>query len=156
MGTQTREIADSLVDYELVGLDTMCFIYHFEANPKYIPFTNTLFEMIENEALRAITSTLTLAEILVKPIELGDLVARDDYKYTLINFPNLTLCEISADIAEEAAHLNARYGIRLPDALQLATSIYQRAQAFLTNDQSLKKVRETEVLIIDDFVVNET
>jgi predicted nucleic acid-binding protein len=156
MGTQTREIADSLVDYELVGLDTMCFIYHFEANPKYIPFTNTLFEMIENEALKAITSTLTLAEILVKPIKQGNLVARDDYKYTLINFPNLILCEISADIAEEAAHLKARYGIRLPDALQLATSIYQRAQAFITNDQSLKKVRETEVLIIDDFVVNET
>lgn len=155
MGTQAREIADSLVDYELVGLDTMCFIYHFEANPKYIPFTNTLFEMIESEALRATTSTLTLAEVLVKPIEQGNLAARDDYKYALTNFPNLSLCEISAVIAEEAAHLKARYGIRLPDAIQLAASINQGAQAFITNDRSLKKVQETEVLIIDDFVAYE-
>lgn len=154
MGAQTRGIADPLIEYGHVGLDTMCFIYHFEANPKYIAFTNALFNLVEEGKLRATTSTLTLAEILIKPIEQGNKAAVDDYKYALTNFPNLVLCDINAEIAAEAAHLKAGYGIRLPDALQVATSITQGARAFITNDQNLKRIRETETLIIREFLAD--
>jgi len=155
MGAQTRGIADPLIEYGHVGLDTMCFIYHFEANPKYIAFTNALFNLVEEGKLRATTSTLTLAEILIKPIEQGNKAAVDDYKYALTNFPNLVLCDINAEIAEEAASLKVGYGVRLPDALQVATSIIQGARVFITNNQNLKRIKETEILIVRELLVGE-
>lgn len=155
MGTKTQRIADALTGYRSLALDTMCFIYHFEADPEYVSFTHTLFNLIEKGGVIGVTSTLTLAEVLVKPIEQENRDAREDYKYVLTNFPNLTLCDVNSEIVEEAANLKARYGIGLPDAIQVATGIIQEAQAFVTNDQNLRRVRETEVLIIRDFVADE-
>jgi len=39
-----------------------------------------------------------------------------------------------------------------PDAIQIATTIYGRSKSFITNDESLKKVEEISVLLLDDIV----
>jgi predicted nucleic acid-binding protein len=44
-----------------------------------------------------------------------------------------------------------RYQIRTPDALQLAAAISAEADAFLTNDHALKRVKEITVLVMDDI-----
>jgi hypothetical protein len=43
-------------------------------------------------------------------------------------------------VAERAAELRARYNLRTPDALQVATALVRRCEAFLTNDARLKRV----------------
>lgn len=152
MGAQTQGIEETLTGYGHLALDTMCFIYHFEANPEYLPFTHTLFALIEKGEIKASTSTLTLAEVLVKPFEQGNRAAVEDYRYALTNFPNLDLREVSAEIAVEAALYKARYGIGLPDAIQVATGVAQGCQAFITNDLILKRIQDTEVLVIGEIL----
>lgn len=60
--------------------------------------------------------------------------------------------EISNEISETAARLRAKYAIKSPDALQIATGLYYSADKFLTNDVMLRKVNEIEILILDDFL----
>ena len=153
MGAQTQGIEEALTGYGHLALDTVCFIYHFEANPEYLPFTHTLFALIEKGEIKASTSTLTLAEVLVKPFELGNRAAVEDYRYALTHFPNLDLHEAeTAEIAVEAALYKARYDIGLPDAIQVATGVAQGCQAFITNDLILKRIQDTEVLVIGEIL----
>ena len=134
-----------------VGLDSMCFIYHLEAKPEYVAFTDALFTRIEGGGLRATTSVLSMAEVLVRPLTLGDTAAAADYRYWMENFPNLSLAEVDVDTVVEAAGLRAKYGLRLPDALQLASCLEADVDAFITNDKSLLRVEQTRVLLISDL-----
>ena len=62
-----NKVLTVLGKYKLLGLDTIGFIYHFEKNDYYLPFTRALFSSIEAGNLRGVTSIITLLEILVKP-----------------------------------------------------------------------------------------
>ncbi len=55
-------------------------------------------------------------------------------------------------IADTAAELRARFRLRTPDALQLATAIETGCGAFLTNDHASRRVTDIRVLILDDLV----
>ena len=48
--------------------------------------------------------------------------------------------------------LRAKYGIKTPDALQIGVGVLHKASKFLTNDSTLKKVADLDVLVLADFV----
>ncbi|MBU2444010.1 MAG: hypothetical protein KJ666_00350 [Bacteroidetes bacterium] len=45
-----------------------------------------------------------------------------------------------------------RYGIRTPDAIQFAIGIENNGTLFITNDKNLKKVKEIEVLVLEEYL----
>lgn len=51
-----------------LSLDTNIFIYALEGYPVLRPTLTQLFERIDHGAIQAVTSELTLAEVLVKPL----------------------------------------------------------------------------------------
>ena len=152
MEDPSARIRETLQRRKAYGIDTMVFIYHFEENPTYTPFTKPLFEFIEAGEARGVTSTLSLMEILVKPMQVGDLAAVEDYKYALTNFPNLKLRSLDLEVAEKAAELRAKHHIRPPDAIQIGTSLIEEAEAFITNDSKLKGISEIEIIIMKEII----
>ncbi len=106
---------------------------------------------MEKGGIKAVTSTLTLMEILVRPKQLNHRQAVEDYKFMLKTFPNLSLKAIDENCAERAADLRAAHGIRPADALQIAVAILSDATAFVTNDQKLSRVPDVEIIILKDF-----
>lgn len=50
-----------------------------------------------------------------------------------------------------AAELRAKYGIKTPDALFLATAILENANIFVTNDVRLKRIEEMNFLILGEY-----
>ena len=54
-------------------------------------------------------------------------------------------------IARKASELRAKYNLRTPDAIQLATCMIGKADAFLTNDARLKVVKDVPIIVINDF-----
>jgi predicted nucleic acid-binding protein len=50
-----------------------------------------------------------------------------------------------------AEELRAKYGVRTPDALQLA-AVQAGATGFITNDRRLEAVKELEIGVLDDFL----
>ena len=146
-----RAFLKSLARHKLVGIDTSPFIYHLQKHPRYSNLTVRLFEEVEKGSLKAVTSVLTLMEVLVKPKEVGDRQAVEDYRFVLKTFPNLALKPIDESCAERASDLRAAYGVKPPDALQAGTALSSRATGFVTNDARLKRIRELDVVVLDEF-----
>jgi predicted nucleic acid-binding protein len=137
---------------KIVGLDTMVFIYHFEENQTYSPLTFSIFENLEKGNFNGITSTLTLLEILVKPKKENNLLLTERYKLLFETFPNLQVKELNENIADIASNLRANYNINTPDAIQIATSLEAKADIFITNDVTLKKISEIKVLLLSEML----
>jgi len=137
---------------KVVGLDTMVFIYHFEENQIYSPLTFSIFESLEKGNFNGITSILTLLEILVKPKKENNLLLTERYKLLFETFPNLQVKEINENIADIASSLRANYNINTPDAIQIATSLEAKADIFITNDATLKKISEIKVLLLSEML----
>lgn len=137
---------------KVVGLDTMVFIYHFEENQAYSPLTFSIFESLEEGNFNGITSILTLLEILVKPKKENNLLLTERYKLLFETFPNLQVKEINENIADIASSLRANYNINTPDAIQIATSLEVKADIFITNDVTLKKISEIKVLLLSEML----
>lgn len=134
-----------------VALDTMVFIYHFEEHPRFSLITEKIFEKIEKGEIRAVTSYITLLEILVKPYRGRDLKAASDYKNLLLTFPNLQFIPVDLEIADIAASLRAEYSVKTPDAIQLATAMSYGTDSYITNDEALKKIKRVNVRVLKDM-----
>jgi predicted nucleic acid-binding protein len=137
---------------KIIGLDTMVFIYHFEENQIYSPLTFSIFESLEKGNFNAVTSILTLLEILVKPKRENNSILTERYKILFETFPNLQMKILDENIADIASSLRANYNINTPDAIQVATSLEAQADIFITNDSSLKKITEIKVLLLSEML----
>jgi len=137
---------------KIIGLDTMVFIYHFEENQIYSPLTFSIFDSLEKGNFNAVTSILTLLEILVKPKRENNSILTERYKILFETFPNLQVKELNENIADIASSLRANYNINAPDAIQVATSLEVQADVFITNDTSLKKITEIKVLLLSEML----
>jgi predicted nucleic acid-binding protein len=134
-----------------IALDTSVFIYFLESHPEYAPIVTPIFKAADCRSLQLCMSVITLLEVLVVPYRQGrqDLVTA--YETILEQSDSIRLIPISADLSRQAAQLRALYGIRTPDALQIAAGIIAQADVFLTNDQRLKSVSEISVKVLKDY-----
>ncbi len=131
-------------------LDTSVFIYYMEEHPVYCKFINDIFNLVQKGDKIVHTSIVTLIEVLVKPISEGRYDLVDEYKDLLTNSKNLILHDILPAIAVKSAELRAKYKIRIPDAIQIASTIVYDGDVFITNDKRLNKVSEVPVMILDE------
>lgn len=147
------EFQRALVGHKLVALDTMVFIYLLDEHPAYVEIAAALFAMIERGELQGVTSTLTLAEVLTRPAQQANVAALRDYELYLTNFPNLDLAALSVDGARRAATVRAATGLKMPDAIQIATAHVAGADAIISNDKAWRnKINQPALLLLDDFV----
>ena len=134
-----------------ICLDTAPIIYFIEENEKYRNILRPIFVEIDSGNIEAITSTITLLEVLVHPLRTGNETLAQRYREILLFSANLMTFEISHEISEMASRLRAKYSIRTPDAIQMAVGIQYGATDFLTNDPNLKKVSEIKVFVLADY-----
>jgi predicted nucleic acid-binding protein len=135
---------------ERIGLDTNLFIYFLENHPRYGEWCASLFDLIERGHNPAVTSTVTLLELLVQPYrEQKEELAQKIFALTS-TYPKIEWVPVSLTLADRAAELRARYRLSTPDAIQLATAIVYKARRFYGNDRGLRRVKEIECIIVDD------
>ena len=125
--------------FHKVALDTSCFIYLMEGS-LYYNTLHSLFGAIELGSLSAVTSTITIAELLTGPAKRKDTRLWEEYRSTLYHFPNLSFRNLDLPIAEKSAQLRALYNLRTPDAIQLATAILEEVNVLITNDQHFARM----------------
>jgi predicted nucleic acid-binding protein len=132
-----------------IALDTNLFIYVFEQHPEFGEKSKAILEQIEDGFVAAVASSVSLTEILVKPIREGNLTLEKQYKLLFSHFPNLTILPIDNMVAERAAYLRGKYNIKTSDALIVATALVANADLFITNDQRLEIVKEIKCISLD-------
>lgn len=135
-----------------VCMDTAPIIYFIEKNPKYLGVLKPVFLEIDTGRIEAITSTITLLEVLVHPFRTKNEILAEKYRDILLYSEGLTTFEIFHEVSEMSSKLRSKYSIRTPDAIQIAVGLLYRASKFLTNDSALKRVSEIDVLVLDDFL----
>lgn len=139
------DITAFLSRHKRIAIDTSPFIYHLTGDVRYTAFTGPLFSWIERRKDSAVTSTITMVELLTGPYSGGD-QAQADAIYALgSRFPNLSWVAPTLAIADRAAWMRARHRLRTPDAIQLATAIEEKATAFVSNDTAFRRATELEV-----------
>ena len=146
-------LGERLATHTIIGLDTSVFIYHLEAHPVYLPLTRELLAGVEAGRWTAVTPTVTVMELTVRPWQLDRPAVARAYEALLVHFPHLILADVTRDVARRAAQLRARYRIRPADALQVATALIHEATAFVTNDRLPTRLSPAlDVVMLDNFV----
>ena len=135
-----------------VALDTCVFIYQLEANARYIALSDAAFSWIERPECSAVTSTITMTEVLVQPYRGRDDSRADEFYALLSTYPHLEWVAPNLEIADLAARLRAVHRLRTPDALQAATAIHALATGMITNDPAFARVGAFETAVLDQFV----
>ena len=135
-----------------VFLDTAPLIYYIEENNQYSPLLDKLFLANSKGKFLFQTSVITLLEVLVHPMRHNENHLVEQYQNILCNSPTINIFELNIEIAKRAAVFRAKYGLKTPDSIQVATAIYASAEFFLTNDIRLKAVKEIETLILDELI----
>jgi predicted nucleic acid-binding protein len=135
-----------------VALDTSIFIYQLETNPRYLAFTDHIFSWLERPGSTAVTSTITMTELLVQPYRDGDEQRADEFYGLLSTYPNLGWIAPNLEIADLAARIRALHRLRTPDALQAATAVHTLATGLITNDPVFERVPDFETVVLDKLV----
>lgn len=134
-----------------IGLDSSVLMYQFDDHPVHARVTSRIFNRVA-AGLPAVLSTVALLELLVRPYRSGPKAAAEA-DAVLKDLPNFTFLPATAEIAAEAARLRAKYGLEIPDALHLATSIVSEADLFITNDAGFRSAAHREdirIVFLDD------
>jgi predicted nucleic acid-binding protein len=115
--------------------DTNLFIYLFEGQGPLSRRVVALRESMLTRGDQLLTSTLTMGEILVKPIERGDTELSKKYEESLAATSLMIPFDLKA--AKIYAELRVDRSLRAPDAIQLACAAAAGVDLFITNDTRL-------------------
>ena len=135
-----------------IALDTSIFIYQLEANPRYIVLTDPIFAWVERPHHAAVTSTVTMTELLAQPYRDANEQRANEFYGLLSTYPNLDWIAPGLEIADIAARIRAAHRLRTPDALQAACAVWAQATGFVTNDAVFERVTAFETLILDQLL----
>lgn len=135
-----------------IALDTSIFIYQLEANPRYLALADSIFAWVERAGHEAVTSTITMTELLVPSYRDHDERRIDEFYGLLSTYPNLRWIAPDLETADIAARIRATYRLRTPDALQAATAIQANAPGFVTNDPVFARIEELDTVVLDELL----
>jgi predicted nucleic acid-binding protein len=121
-----------------VYLDANVFIYAYETVGARSDHAWWLLDAIEDGELWGVTSELTVAELLVGPMQIGDdeLVRR--YQSIIAAGEGIEIPVVNRDILIEAAILRSTVrSLKLPDAIHVATARTAGCRFMVSNDRRL-------------------
>ena len=121
-----------------IFFDTNLFIYLLEDSGARGAKVSGILERISGRRDELLTSTLTLAEVLVKPLSVGEIVWADRYE-KLLNTPGVSLLAFDRASARIYAQLRQDKTLKPPDAIQLSCAANAKCDLFITNDERLSR-----------------
>jgi|GEM_PF-63739 predicted nucleic acid-binding protein len=135
-----------LPEGSLIAIDTAPLIFWLEGHPRWAAAYAALFDGLDAGRWQGLLSTITLAELLTGPLQQGRDELAERYAAALCDPGSFQLASLTPAIATSAARLRARYKLRLPDALQLATALQGGAQALVTHDRDFAGCNDLPIL----------
>lgn len=138
-------LAERIPDGATVLIDTNPLVYWFEGNDLAAPF-ESIFVDVQAGRIDALVTPVTVAEVVTGPLRAGKDALAERYRQAITAGRGFGVRDTSADIAMLAARLRLRHGLKLPDAIQVATAVDAGCFALVSRDRDLRRV--TDVLIL--------
>src|SRR5437660_1202235 len=108
-GAKRNRLESFLARHAKIGIDTAVFIYQVEENKEYVEITQGIFDWLEGPHAQAVTSTITMLELLVHPYRADDSESVDSFYALLSTYPHLEWLPVTLNVADRAASLRAQY-----------------------------------------------
>jgi predicted nucleic acid-binding protein len=121
-----------------IFFDTNLFIYVVEESGERAVRVRGILERMSERRDELLTSTLTLAEVLVKPLLAGDIALVDRYE-KLMSTSGVSLLPFDRRSARIYAQLRQDRTLKPPDIIQLACAANAHCDLFITNDDRLSQ-----------------
>jgi predicted nucleic acid-binding protein len=122
---------------DTIYLDTNILILAIERDNAWTDSLKELFESIDENAVHAFTSELTLAGVLAKPLGIGATDLVEKYEQLLSRDSVINVVPVDRAILGSAAELQGKLAIKLMDAIHVATAIASGCDFFLSCDARL-------------------
>ena len=135
-----------------VLIDTAPLIAYIAKETPYLELVRPLFQAIAKGDLHAVTSMITVAEVLVHPLREDDTELAAQYQDILLHSGNLATLPVSEEIALKTAEVRATHNLRMPDAIQVATALVSGASVFITNDKRLRVPSPLKRIVLDELL----
>jgi predicted nucleic acid-binding protein len=126
--------------------DTNLYIYLLEGQGAAAKRVTALREAMLSRGDQLITSTLTLGEVLVKPLEKEEWELARKYEEAIV--ATSLLIPLDTKAAKVYARLRGERTLRAADAMQLACAASAGVDLFITNDARLQTKRVEGVQFI--------
>lgn len=118
--------------------DTNLFIYLLEGTGDSFELARKLLDRMAERRDELLTSTLTLGEVLVKPLEIGRSDLAERYE-RFLDSPGVRIVPFDREGARIYARIRQDRSIRPPDAIQLSCAAAAGTDLFVTNDARLSR-----------------
>jgi predicted nucleic acid-binding protein len=139
-----------------VYLDANVFVAAFEHIGAHSDHAWWIIRAIESGEIAAGTSEITLAEVLVKPFEVGATDLADGYERMIVSGSNFEVLPVRRDILVGAAALRVRRtSTRLPDAVHIATAQALSCRFFISDDRRLPMPDGIRMLTVNPFTLDD-
>lgn len=133
-----------------IAFDADVLIYLLDGAEPRAALAGAAIDALEPGVATGSMSSLALAEILVGPARQRDASQFERTAEELRDL-DLEIVPVSRAIAEDAAWLRGRDGLKLADAIHVAAA-RSVATAFITNDRRIRSSAGLEVFHLDDLV----
>ncbi len=120
-----------------IALDTNAIIYYVEQVDPYHELVQGIVEQMAQGVVVCVTSAIAEAEALVKPLREEDRSIKQEYESFFAESSNLLVMDVSRETGRHAAEIRARVGLRLPDAIVVATALESDCDALVGNDKGM-------------------
>jgi predicted nucleic acid-binding protein len=148
---KTKRLKKDMAEHKIVGLDTGVFIRHFEGGEQS-ELTSVILRAVQSGVSRAVMSSISLTELMVRPLQVGDGDLADLYRVLLHEMPNLETVSVDSTIAARAAEVRTANNTGPTESLLIATALESGATAFVTSDPALKQVKGIKVMLLDEYL----
>lgn len=120
-------------------VDTNIFLNVIYKEPEFRGKSREFLQRIDNGEFHALTSSVTLLEIMLDMTESGYLELTSKAIASIEDMHHLEIASLDKAMTKQAAVFVIRDGLTIHDAYHIATALCMKTEAFVTRDQKLKR-----------------
>lgn len=127
----------------LLLLDSAPLIFLLENRTDFANRYRPLLEAHDAERVHFAVSAVTMIEVLTGPLQRRQELQAARFQRLMESWQ---VVQLDAAVAASAARIRAAEGLRLPDAVQVASAIAVKAYALVTHDRDFSRIKAMRVL----------
>jgi predicted nucleic acid-binding protein len=123
-------------------LDTNIFLNVINQEEPFFSDSSALLDLVDDGRFFSVVSTISVAELSVGYYAAGDEAGLRRFLLHLLSSENYQLVDVDSNVAELAGKIRNETGLRLPDALIIASGLKAGADRVVTGDEEFKRAEK--------------
>ncbi len=122
-------------------LDTNIFLNVKNREEPYLASSRQVLNAVDDGQIQAVVSAVSIAELCSGYYSAGDQAGKQEFIMHLVSSKGFTIVDLDLKVADAAGMIRAEIGLRLPDAIIVASGLARQATYIVTHDEEFKKAK---------------